>query len=76
MLRLKAWLALVGFGQTTRPSQYERAGRAGADRQAREPIPQLYCSHDHYAMLYRLATRKDARLKPRSKSPTNSFLAR
>src|SRR5205085_4039405 len=33
----------------------------GRDRgDATEPLPSLFITHDHYAMLYRLATRKDA----------------
>lgn len=36
----------------------------GGDRQnAGDPIPQLYVTHDHYAMLYRLASRKDAKTR-------------
>lgn len=38
-------------------------GWRGNDRQAGEPIPQLYVTHDHYALLYRLATRKDAKTR-------------
>jgi len=34
--------------------------RAGDRAGANEPIPSVYLVHDHYAMLYRLATRKDA----------------
>jgi 6-phosphogluconolactonase len=34
-------------------------GWRGTDRaEAPEPLPQLYVTHDHYALLYRLATRK------------------
>jgi carboxypeptidase Q len=47
--------------------------RGGNDRQAREPIPQLYVSHDHYAMLYRLATRKDAKTRAEVEI-TNKFI--
>ncbi len=34
--------------------------RAGDRAGANEPLPLVYLVHDHYAMLYRLATRKDA----------------
>ncbi len=47
--------------------------RGGTDRQAREPIPQLYVSHDHYAMLYRLATRKGEKTRAEVEI-TNKFI--
>jgi Zn-dependent M28 family amino/carboxypeptidase len=47
--------------------------RSGNDRQAREPIPSLYVSHDHYAMLYRLASRKDAKTRAEVEI-TNKFI--
>jgi hypothetical protein len=49
-------------------------GRGGGDRQAAgEPIPQLYVTHDHYALLYRLATRKDAKTRAEVEI-TNKFV--
>ncbi len=34
--------------------------QTGDRTSANEPLPSIYLVHDHYAMLYRLATRKDA----------------
>lgn len=34
--------------------------RTGDRNSANEPLPSVFLVHDHYAMLYRLATRKDA----------------
>ncbi len=45
----------------------------GTDRTGAEPIPQLFVSHDHYAMLYRLATRPDAKTKAEVEI-TNKFI--
>jgi carboxypeptidase Q len=47
--------------------------RSGTDRTASEPIPQLFVSHDHYAMLYRLATRPNAKTRAEVEI-TNKFL--
>lgn len=48
-------------------------GRGGDRQSAGEPIPQLYVTHDHYAMLYRLATRKEGTTKAELEI-TNKFI--
>jgi hypothetical protein len=45
----------------------------GTDRQAGEPVPQLFVTHDHYAMLYRLATRKGEKTRAEVEI-TNKFI--